>query len=89
VNGDAAAGRAVYETVCAGCHGPKGEGKIGPALANPGFQKAATEQFIALTVLRGREGTPMPAFSQNNASYPRLTESDAADVAAFVTSGFK
>jgi mono/diheme cytochrome c family protein len=40
-------------------------------------------------VLRGREGTPMPAFSQNNASYPHLTDADAADVAAFVMSGFK
>lgn len=86
---DAGAGRAVYETVCAGCHGPKGEGKIGPSLANPGFQKAAAPAFVALTILRGREGTPMPAFSQNNASYPRLTAADAVNVAAFVTSGLK
>jgi mono/diheme cytochrome c family protein len=75
--------------VCAGCHGPKGEGKIGPALANPGFQQAATPEFVARTVLRGREGTPMPVFAENNPSYPRLSEADAADVAAFVTSGFK
>ena len=46
-------------------------------------------EFKVRTVLGGREGTPMPAFSQNNASYPRLTETEAADVAAFVTSGFK
>ena len=89
LQGNPAAGRGVFETVCAGCHGAKGEGKIGPALANPGFQKAATQQFVALTILRGRAGTPMPAFAQNNASYPRLTEADAADVAAFVTSGLK
>jgi cytochrome c oxidase cbb3-type subunit 3 len=86
---DAAAGRRVYDTVCAGCHGPKGEGKIGPALANPGFQQAATPELVALTVLGGREGTPMPAFAENNASYPRLTEVEAANVAAFVVSGFK
>jgi mono/diheme cytochrome c family protein len=61
---------------------------VGPALANPGFQRAATPAFVTATVLRGREGTPMPAFSQNNASYPRLTDADAADVAAFVTLGF-
>jgi len=89
LRGSAAAGRGVYEAVCAGCHGPNGEGKTGPALANPGFQQAVTPGFVALTVLRGREGTPMPAFSQNSASYPRLTEAEAADVAAFVTSGFK
>jgi cytochrome c oxidase cbb3-type subunit 3 len=89
LSGNAAAGRIVYETVCAGCHGPKGEGKIGPALANPGFQQAATRAFVLSTVLRGREGTPMPAFSESRASYPRLTEADAADVAAFVDSGLK
>jgi mono/diheme cytochrome c family protein len=89
LSGNAAAGRIVYETVCAGCHGPKGEGKIGPALANPGFQQAATRAFVLSTVLRGREGTPMPAFSESSASYPRLTEADAADVAAFVDSGLK
>jgi mono/diheme cytochrome c family protein len=89
LQGSAVAGRGVYQAVCAGCHGTKGEGKIGPALANPGFQQAVTPGFVALTVLRGREGTPMPAFAQNSASYPRLTEAEAADVAAFVTSGFK
>jgi mono/diheme cytochrome c family protein len=87
--GDAANGRAVYGTVCAGCHGPNGEGKVGPALANSGFQQAATAAFVAATVMRGREGTPMPAFSRDSASYPRLTEAEAADVAAFVTSGFR
>ena len=86
--GNAAAGRAIYDAVCAGCHGTKAEGKVGPALANPGFQQAATEAFVAATVLGGREGTPMPAFSRNNASYPRLTDADAADVAAFVISAF-
>ena len=87
--GNAANGRAIYETACTGCHGPKGEGKVGPALANVGFQQAATPAYVAATVLRGREGTPMPAFSRNNASYARLTEEEAADVAAFVMSGFR
>ena len=89
VTGNAANGRAIYETICAGCHGPKGEGKVGPALANAGFQQAATPAYVAATVLRGREGTPMPAFSRNNANYPRLTDAEAADVAAFVMSGFR
>jgi hypothetical protein len=31
----------------------------------------------------------MPAFERNNASYPHLTESDAADVAAFVMTGLR
>ena len=88
-SGDAASGRAIYEAVCAGCHGPNGEGKVGPALANVGFLQAATPAYVAATVLRGREGTPMPGFSRNNANYPRRTDAEAADVAAFVMTGLK
>ena len=87
--GNAANGRVIYETICAGCHGAKAEGKVGPALANAGFQQAATPAYVAATVLRGREGTPMPAFSRNNANFPRLSDAEAADVAAFVMTGFR
>jgi len=85
--GDATRGRAVYERVCAGCHGKTGEGRNGPALANPGFQEVATPAFIAATVVRGRRGTPMPAFGRDGVGYARLAPDDVLDVAAFVASG--
>jgi cytochrome c len=82
--GNPAGGEATYARVCAGCHGMKGEGGKGPALANAGFRAAGTREYVAMTVIRGRSGTPMPAFGRDSASYPRLTAQDALDVAAFV-----
>lgn len=81
------AGAPIYARACAGCHGASGEGRVGPALANPGFRQAATAQYIATTVMRGRRGTPMPSFAADSVSYSRLTPSEALDVAAFVQSG--
>jgi mono/diheme cytochrome c family protein len=77
-------GRMLFAKICAGCHGDQGQGKVGPALGSSGFQKAATEEFVAATVMRGRAGTPMPAFGRDNVSYPKLTAQEALDLAAFV-----
>jgi mono/diheme cytochrome c family protein len=85
--GSADAGAAIYLRACAGCHGPNGEGRVGPALANPAFRQAATTEYIASTVLLGRRGTPMPSFASDSVSYSRLTASEALDVAAFVRDG--
>jgi cbb3-type cytochrome c oxidase subunit III len=83
--GDAAAGEAVYARSCAGCHGAKGEGATGPALANGGFRRVATPAFVAATVARGRPGTPMPSFGRDSVGYGRLSAAEIADVTAFVT----
>lgn len=85
--GEAASGAVVYERACAGCHGARGEGKTGPALANPAFQRAATAAYIAATVVRGRQGAPMPAFGRDNPSYPRLAAGEVLDVTTFVLEG--
>jgi mono/diheme cytochrome c family protein len=82
--GNAADGAALYGSTCAGCHGAAGEGKVGPALANPAFRQAATTAFIGATVVRGRAGTPMPSFGRDSAVHPRLTAREVLDVAAFV-----
>jgi mono/diheme cytochrome c family protein len=82
--GNAANGRLLFARTCAGCHGEQGQGKIGPGIGTPGFQKAATEEFIAATIVRGRAGTPMPAFGRDSASYPKLTAQEVLDLAAFV-----
>jgi cytochrome c oxidase cbb3-type subunit 3 len=77
VRGDAAVGRRLFQQNCQRCHGPNGRGGHGtgvtfsrpralpvmpPALDNPGFQAAASDQFIKRTLRRGRKGTPMPSF---------------------------
>jgi mono/diheme cytochrome c family protein len=80
-------GKLQFSKSCAGCHGNRGQGAAGPGLGTPGFQKAASEEFIAMTVVRGRTGTPMPAFGRDSANYPRLTAQEALDLAAFIRGG--
>ena len=82
--GSASDGAPLYAETCAGCHGAAGEGKVGPALANPAFRQAATIAFISATVVRGRAGTPMPSFGRDSAVHPRLTAHEILDIGAFV-----
>lgn len=84
VEGSPEAGEALYARICIGCHGPNGEGKVGPALANPAFQQAASPEFIAATIVRGRAGTPMPSFGRDSVSYARLTATEVLDLTAFI-----
>jgi mono/diheme cytochrome c family protein len=77
-------GADLYDRNCLGCHGPAGEGKLGPALANPAFQQAATTPYIAATIVRGRAGTPMPSFGRDSNVYARLTGEEALDLTAFI-----
>lgn len=72
-------GKVLFNQQCAGCHGSDGKGLIAPALANPVFQTAATDAFIAHTIRAGRENTPMPAFGRAG-----FEDRDIGDLLAFV-----
>lgn len=77
--GSAERGKQLFYQECAGCHGADGNGLIAPALANPVFQRTATDAFIAQTIRAGRENTPMPSFLRAG-----LSERDVADVLAWI-----
>jgi len=96
VRGDRERGKQLYAKYCAACHGPNGEGGKGtgvtfsrprdlpiipPALNNPGFLAAASDQFIKATLMNGREGTPMVSFLKQG-----LSEQDINDLVVFVRS---
>ncbi|MGH7540200.1 MAG: c-type cytochrome [Gemmatimonadota bacterium] len=68
--GSTARGQVVFESECAGCHGPGGEGGTGPRLAGSGLD--ATE--IAATIRQGA-GIMPPAL---------VTGPDEAEVVAYV-----
>lgn len=57
---DVAKARRVFETSCAGCHGPEGQGGKGPPLAVPKLRRAATDAELAQIILNGIPGTQMP-----------------------------
>ena len=87
-------GKVLYARHCISCHSDKGHGGIGtgvtfsrpreapviaPALDNPGFQKSVSDAMLKASLLRGREGTPMPSIKALG-----LKEKDADDLVAYV-----
>jgi cbb3-type cytochrome c oxidase subunit III len=64
LTGDVERGRAVFADQCAVCHGEKGEGEMGPAIANPALLALASDAFLRYAIEHGRDGTDMPAFGE-------------------------
>jgi ubiquinol-cytochrome c reductase cytochrome c subunit len=69
---DPASGAGLYAQDCAVCHGPRGQGKIGPSL------QAAHDAQPVLAMIRGGKGM-MPPFAQ------RLTPAQMQAVADYVS----
>ncbi|MBI3297203.1 MAG: c-type cytochrome [Elusimicrobia bacterium] len=80
----AAVGKLVFEGKggCAKCHGAEGEGASGPSLTTPGFLRAASDGFIAASMVLGREGTEMRSFYKGG--NVDLTEQDVKDVSVYL-----
>ena len=57
-------GAKIYTDVCARCHGPNGEGGIGPALADAKFQAQYDNQALFDAISQGHEATPMIAWGE-------------------------
>ena len=57
---DIAQGQRTYGTECSYCHGPKGEGAIGPTLAVPRILRAPTDRALFQLIRDGIAGTQMP-----------------------------
>jgi putative heme-binding domain-containing protein len=57
---DVAQGERTYGTECSFCHGPKGEGAVGPALAGPRLRRAPNDQALLQVIREGIAGTQMP-----------------------------
>ena len=96
LKGNSRHGRELYASYCARCHGAEGEGGkgtgvtfsrrrdlpiIAPALNNPGFLAAASDEMIRHTLEYGREGTPMRSFLVQG-----LSEEDINDLVSYVRS---
>ena len=91
---DSAKGAEVYGHICQGCHMPEGAGASGaghyPKLA--GDRALSSWQFVAMTVVRGRNGMPpfgVPADGQMDgfgAAY--LSDEQIADVVNYVRGHF-
>ena len=54
----------IYSSLCAQCHGPQGQGGIGPSLADQQFQAGNSDQEIFDTINLGHDATPMIAWGE-------------------------
>lgn len=99
--GDLAEGKALFDGLCTGCHGIGGKGGPiaggghvigavsgigGPALADPGFLKSATDRYIKATLMFGRVGTPMGAYLKGRQGFVELRESEIDSIVAYLRS---
>ena len=82
--GDAAVGARLYADSCASCHGASGEGKEGPALANPRFLAAASDTYLVESIRRGRRGTSMPAFGSASPAHRVLDDAEIVSIVTFM-----
>lgn len=80
VLGDIARGEKVYLENCTSCHGVKGEGVTGPALANQSALAHNTDEFIRHAIENGRQETPMQAYKDI------LSAADIDNITAFLRS---
>ena len=72
----AADGAATYKAKCASCHGPEGQGKVGPALKGTSL----TADQIADTLTKGNDAKKAP----HKKAIAGLSADDAKAVADFV-----
>ncbi len=76
-------GAQIYAENCAMCHGDNGEGRIGATLAKD-WPSIRPDLASRDTIINGVEGSPMPAWSQENGGPLSNEEIDA--VVAFILS---
>lgn len=79
--GNAVMGEKIFAINCAPCHQPGGAGKVGfaPSIRNRDFLALANDDFIKLTLKKGRPGTAMMA-------RPDLNAQQVVDVIAYLRS---
>jgi cytochrome c oxidase cbb3-type subunit III len=76
----AAAGKVVYETNCAACHGPELGGGIGPALNDGVWLHGGSDAEVVNTIATGVAAKGMPAWG------PILGQERVNQVAAYILS---
>jgi mono/diheme cytochrome c family protein len=83
----------IYGHICQGCHMPQGQGAVGaghyPKLA--GDPALVSWQYVALTVLNGKNGMPsfaLPADQMLETRSVHLSDAQVADLVNYVRSSF-
>ena len=85
--GDERLGRFWFDSICATCHGPNGDGYAaggtGTAIGKASFLDKATDGFIRETIKKGRSNTRMIGYSGPEAM-ANLSDGDVDDIIAYL-----
>lgn len=85
--GDPRLGKRWFAQICAGCHGPSGEGYegsgSGTAIGKKGFLSKASDGYIRYIIKHGRSNTAMRGFSGPEA-LARLSEAEIDDIISYL-----
>ena len=84
--GFAPRGKILFQRMCVSCHGTRGEGTTGPAIANPHFLRAASDGFLRGTIVLGRDDTEMRAMGHGGAGIVELKAEQIDDLVAYLRS---
>jgi cytochrome c oxidase cbb3-type subunit 3 len=84
IQADAAAGAKLWADNCTVCHGPKGEGKEGPAVNNTVLLENATDTYLLETIRRGRRATSMPPFGVPSPAHRGLSTREMESIVAHI-----
>lgn len=80
VSANASAGQAVYEkNACAACHGPRGEGAMGPALSGAEFTREYATTDKLMDVVRKGSGKVMSPFGED-----KISQADMENLVAYL-----
>jgi mono/diheme cytochrome c family protein len=81
VEGNPQQGAELFTLYCVECHGPAGEGYIGPRLVKS-WRSIRPDLTIKSTIIQGVPGSPMPAWSEVEDG--PLSEQEINDLVAFI-----
>ncbi|MFN3326619.1 MAG: c-type cytochrome [Bryobacteraceae bacterium] len=79
-------GKRIFESACAGCHGPQGRGGEGPAVNDAVLLGSASDTYFVETISRGRRGTAMAGFLEPTPVRPALAAGEIESVVAYLRS---
>ena len=86
VDANPVAGKSLFDSNCAGCHGASGNDGWAPHLNNRDFLRAATDGFLQATIARGRTDTPMRAFGVGGGGVAELNATQIDDIVSYIRS---
>jgi cbb3-type cytochrome c oxidase subunit III len=84
--GDLAEGAQLFAAQCAQCHGDRGQGAEGLALANRALLAEASDTYLFESIRRGRRETTMPAFGSASPVRPALSDREIESLVTFIRS---